>query len=69
MEQQQKMRVSRLLNVAQVKKYALAYSKNHRSGLFTRVSAEFIDKVEAELKVLIQARIHRHPSKGKTLID
>lgn len=53
-----------LLNRAAVKRAALHYAESRG---FTRVSAEFLDRIEIKLRGLIRAEVHAHPSVGKTL--
>jgi predicted AAA+ superfamily ATPase len=60
--------MSSLLNKSHVKKFALAYAQANRGGRFERVSAQFIEEVEAELRLSIGKRIMTQPSKGKTLM-
>jgi hypothetical protein len=60
-------RISRVINRAYVKQWALDYARSNRSHPFTRVSAEFLDAIESATKAAIRDRILRHPSKGKTL--
>lgn len=43
-----------IINRSAVKAYALKVSKEKRAGKFTRVSAEFLDSVEAEVESLIR---------------
>lgn len=56
-----------LLNKSNVRKLALEHSAAHRAGKFNRVSKEFIEAVEANTRAFIAARVHSHPSIGKTL--
>lgn len=56
-----------LLNRPVVRQLALDLSQNMRRGKFTRVSEEFIDDLEAQVRSMITTRVHRAPSKGKTL--
>ena len=59
-----------LLNKSEVRKLALRWCKAHRKGWdATRVSAEFIDDVEAKLRLLITKAVERHRSVGKTIKD
>jgi hypothetical protein len=60
-------RVSRVINRAYVKSWALDYASTNRSHKFTRVSEEFLNAVEHATKAVIRDRIDRHPSKGTTL--
>lgn len=43
-----------IINRAAVKAYALKVAKERRAGKFTRVSAEFLDSVQANLEALIR---------------
>ncbi len=56
-----------LINKAKVKAFCLAVSQAQRAGKFTRVSGEFYEQLDAELKTLIRNKIHRLPSVGKTI--
>lgn len=56
-----------LINKQNVKRLALELSAANRAGKFTRVSADFIERIEGRLKQLISAEVQRHPSIGKTL--
>lgn len=58
-----------LLNRAAVRRFALDYARRNRTHPFSRVSEDFMEQVEAALRASIQARIDRHPSKGKTLLS
>lgn len=40
----------RLINAAAVKRYALRVSADRRAGKFTRVSKDFIDRIEASVE-------------------
>ena len=55
-----------LLNVAHTKAFILAYCGKNRPK-FQRVSLDFLLRMEARLKAIIQDEVHRHPSKGVTL--
>lgn len=59
--------MTELIKASKVKAYALHISKQNRAGKFTRVSQDFLDRMEASLKRVIHDEIHRHPSVGKTL--
>ena len=56
-----------LLNRSAVKRAAISLSLSNRNGKFTRVSDEFIQKAEANLKLWMAGYISRHPSIGKTI--
>lgn len=57
----------KLINKAQVKKYALHLSKTKRGGKFTRVSSQFLDTINGLVAAEVINRVHSHPSLGKTL--
>lgn len=57
-----------LLCRSKVKAFALEISRTKRAGKFTRVSKDFLDRMEARFKADIHSEIHRHPSVGKTLM-
>lgn len=57
----------KLLNHTHVRAFALEVSKQHRNGRFKRVSAEFMEKLEASIKARIVSEVTRHPSLGITL--
>jgi len=59
--------MSSLTSRANVKKFALEVSKQHRNGKFTRVSKDALDRWEARLKSIIIDDIKRHPSLGITI--
>jgi len=56
-----------LINKKAVKHMALELSKSTRAGKFTRVSGEFLIRMNSRLNAFIQEEVHRHPSIGKTL--
>lgn len=56
-----------LINKKAVKAYALQVSQDTRGGKFTRVSADFLVRVETKLRTIIAQEIHSHPSVGVTL--
>ena len=55
-----------LLNRSKVKQFTL-HTAEHRAHKFTRVSARFHLKCEANLKEFIRNYVHRLPSVGKTI--
>lgn len=57
-----------LINKAAVKKMALQLSKDTRAGKFTRVSTQFLDRVNASVSAMIRSEVHRHPGIGKTIM-
>ena len=56
-----------MINRAQVKKMALRHAKE-KGRKFTRVGSSFLDEVERLTRENIASMVHRHPSKGKTLL-
>lgn len=57
---------------SKVKATALEVAAGHRkmsdgSPRFTRVSASFLEKIEATVRAAIQSNVHAHPGVGKTL--
>jgi hypothetical protein len=56
-----------LINKAALRRLALDLSKQHRRGKFTRVSKEFVDRIEARLILLVHDEVKRHPTLGVTL--
>lgn len=58
--------MSSLLNRKQAKQFTL-HIAGKRAHKFTRVSPEFLDKCEANLKEFIRTSVHRLPSVGKTI--
>jgi hypothetical protein len=55
-----------LINRAAIKKLALGTAEK-RAHKFTRVSAQFLDDIEAQVRSLVTRKVHAHPSKGQTL--
>jgi hypothetical protein len=57
-----------IVSPSKTREYALAMAQAHRpAAKFTRVSKEFIDAVEAQVKAVILQRIKSHPTIGITL--
>jgi len=56
-----------IISRTNVKRLALEVSAQHRAGKFTRVSKDFLDRIEAVTKRTIVSEVQRHPSVGKTL--
>jgi hypothetical protein len=57
---------------SKVKATALEIAAGHRkmydgSPRFTRVSAQFLEKIEAACRRAITSEVHSHPGVGKTL--
>lgn len=59
--------MNNIINRSAVKKLALQLSRDTRAGKFTRVSKEFLDKVNVRLESIIRTEVQSHPSIGKTL--
>lgn len=57
----------KLLNHAAVRRFALDFAKRERSHAFTRVSAAYINELEASMGRQIGRHILQHPSRGKTI--
>jgi hypothetical protein len=57
-----------LVNRSAVKKMALQLSKDNRAGKFTRVSAEFLERVNSATDAYVRQAVQSHPSVGKTLV-
>jgi len=59
-----------LINRAQCKKFALRWAQENRKGWSAkRVSKQYLDDIEAKVRILIQSSINRHPSVGQTIKD
>lgn len=58
--------MSSLLNKTETKRYVLAVAQE-RAHEFSRVSQDFLDRIEARLRNNIRAEINSLPSKGKTI--
>ncbi len=56
-----------LINKSKVKELALSISRERRNGTFKRVSASFLDRIEARVRVIVAKEIECHPSIGQTL--
>jgi cytoplasmic iron level regulating protein YaaA (DUF328/UPF0246 family) len=57
-----------IISPSKTKEFAKYASKEHRNGMFTRVSQDMIDNWDARFKAMIIADVKRHPSLGKTLM-
>ena len=55
------------INRSAVKKAALQLSADTRAGKFTRVSTEFLERVNSAVDAYLRQAVHSHPSVGKTL--
>lgn len=56
----------KLINATNVKQLSLHLAEQ-RAHKFTRVSKDFLERVEARLRNIIIDEVKDHPSKGKTL--
>jgi len=56
----------RLINVKHCKNLALKLSED-RAHNFTRVSNDFLERVEGRLRNILLDEVKKHPSKGTTL--
>ena len=55
---------------ANCKKLALRWADSHRTGWdATRVSAKFLDDLEAKLRLIITKAVSSHRTVGKTIKD
>jgi hypothetical protein len=61
------MSTTKLINRRQIKEFALAVAQTHRPNRFSRVSGEFLLRVEGQVKEFIRSYIHQLPSAGKTI--
>ena len=51
-----------------VKNLALKYSTEYKGGKFTRVSSDFLERINARVAIMIAGEVQRHPFVGKTLM-
>jgi len=59
-----------LINRTECRKFALRWAQEHRKGWTTnRVSKQFLDDLDAKVRIMIQSAIKRHPSVGQTIKD
>lgn len=58
---------NQLISPSKVKRFILDYAKANRSHIFTRVSQDAIDRVEAAARSAAKNIVTSAPSKGKTL--
>ena len=59
--------MANLINRSAVKKFVLEHAKITRSGWeCKRVSKEYLDNLEARVRLLIEKDVHQHPTLGKT---
>ncbi len=61
---------NKLINVKHCKEYALQQVKKKRPGWHaSRVSIQFLNELDAKIKLLINDAIWKHPSVGITIKD
>jgi len=61
---------SSLINRTECRKFALRWAQEHRKGWTTnRVSKQFLDDLDAKVRIMIQTAIKRHPTVGQTIKD
>jgi hypothetical protein len=56
-----------LLNPTRVRQYALDIARRERHHAFTAVTVDFLQRIDAKLRLVIQDEVKRHPSRGKRL--
>lgn len=58
-----------LINRQQVRQLALTEARNRWNSLpyGQRCSKSFLDRIEAQVRLLIHKEVYQHPSRGKTL--
>jgi len=59
---------TKYINRQAIKRMALDLSEATRNGKFTRVSAEFLERINAKVAAIVREEVASHPSKGKTLM-
>ena len=57
----------KIINRTQVKKMALEISRQERNSRFTRVSEDFLRRMESRLHIMIRDEVKQNPGSGKTL--
>ena len=57
-----------LINKKAVKRFSLDCARNQRIHKFTRVSNDFLERVEFKMREYIRKEIQMLPSVGKTII-
>jgi hypothetical protein len=56
------------LNAKAVRELALHYASTHRAQVkFTRVSKDFLERIEYKLRAIVLHEVKTHPSRGTTL--
>lgn len=65
--------MSSLITKSKVKRLALDLAADTRrladgSPRFTRVSRDFLEHIEAQVRVLVTAKVHSLPSLGRTIM-
>lgn len=57
-----------LTSPSKIRRLALDTATTRRPHCkFTRVSKKFLDAVEAEVRKLVEERVMKHPTRGRTL--
>jgi len=56
-----------LLNKAKIKRLALRLAGEQRAHKFTRVSPDFLQRIEAGVYAMVLGEVKRLPSLGKTI--
>ena len=59
-----------LINVSEVRKLVLELAKKRwpKGPHGRRISRGFIERIDSQIRTIIQREIHQHPSVGKTLM-
>ena len=55
------------LNAKACRELTLHLAAAHRAHKFTRVSKEFLERIDAKVRILVLNEVKAHPSKGSTL--
>jgi len=59
-----------LINRQACKRFALRWAQEHRTGwLPSQVSKQFIDDLDAKVRVMIQGAVGKHRTVGRTIRD
>ena len=62
------MATNQFINKKNVRQYTLDRAQITGRKQFVSVGQSFYDRVETRLRMAIDDELHRHPSKGKTLL-
>ena len=57
----------RYINKSEVRARALALADRKWPGKFTRVSREFLNRINDQVELVLQREISQHPTLGRTL--